>query len=108
VAKKDRHKLASLVRTVLDHLIRLAASPATQPRAGWRATIVRVRGDIEALLGKGGKPGMKPTVAEVIAAELPDARRLALLSLKEHGETPCVPLDQLGYTEEQVLGPWLP
>jgi hypothetical protein len=53
-------------------------------------------------------PSLRPIVVAVIAAELPVARRLAALGLEEYGETPTMPLDQISYTEEQVLGPWLP
>ena len=44
----------------------------------------------------------------VIAGQLPAAREIAALTLADYDETPTVPLDQLSYTEEQVLGPWLP
>jgi hypothetical protein len=49
-----------------------------------------------------------PRIATVIADELPAAREIAALALAEYGETPTVPLDQLSYTTEQVLGRWLP
>jgi hypothetical protein len=106
LAKRDRKELVNRVCTVLDHLLRLAASPATMPRAGWRGTIVRVRLDVAELLDN--KPNLRPTVSAVIAEQLPVARRQALLNLAEHDETPRVPLEQLSYTEEQVLGSWLP
>jgi len=106
LAKRDKHQLANRVCTVLDHLLRLAASPATMPRASWRGIIMRVRAEIEALLDD--KPSLEPTVAAVIDEELPVARRLALLNLKQYGEAPRVDVATLSYTEEQVLGSWLP
>jgi hypothetical protein len=106
LAKRDRKELANRVCTVLDHLLRLASSPATEPRAGWRGTIVRVRLDVAVLLEN--KPNLRPIISTVIATQLPVARRQALLNLEEFGETPRGPLEQLSYTEEQVLGPWLP
>ena len=40
----------------------------------------------------------------MIAVELPTARRLALLSLAEHGEIPTVDVAQLSFSEAEVLG----
>jgi hypothetical protein len=44
----------------------------------------------------------------VIAAEMPTERRLATLAMEEYGGAPRAPLDQLSYTEAQMLGPRLP
>ena len=99
-------KLKKHIRTIAEHLIRLQATPATHPKAGWQRTVVEQRDELGTILGD--SPSLKPTVAAVIAAELPVARQLAALALEECGATPTVPLDQIGYTEEQVLGSWLP
>ncbi len=106
LGRSQRNELASRVRTVLEHLLRLEASPATQPGAGWRTTIVRSRQDIAKLLED--NPSLRPQVEGVITAELPRAREIAAAALEEYDEQPRVPLDQLHYTKEQVLGSWLP
>jgi hypothetical protein len=53
-------------------------------------------------------PSLKSTVLVVIGEELPDARALAQASLAHHKEQPRVDPAGLTYTDEQVLGPWLP
>ena len=50
LGKRDRRELASRIQTVIEHLMKLAASPATEPRAGWEATIARERVEIGRLL----------------------------------------------------------
>jgi hypothetical protein len=106
LGRSERSRLASHICTVLEHLMRLQASPATEPRRGWRATVGRARLGIAKVLKE--NPGLMPTVATVVADEHQTGRELVLLALEEYGETPTVPLDALSYTEDQVLGPWLP
>jgi hypothetical protein len=106
LGKRDQRDLRSRIQTILDHLMRLQASPAQAPRHGWERTLIVQRTGIRQLLDD--SPSLKPAVPVVIAAEMPTARRLATLAMEEYGEAPRVPLDQLSYTEAQVLGPWLP
>ena len=106
LGKSDLRDLRSRIQTILDHLMRLQASPAQAPRHGWERTLIVQRAGIRQLLDD--SPSLKPAVPVVIAAEMPTARRLATLAMEEFGEAPRVPLDQLSYTEAQVLGPWLP
>jgi hypothetical protein len=90
----------------MEHLIKLQASPATAPRGGWRETIVRARGEIERLLED--SPSLRPSVATVIARELPRARRVAAEALAQYGEQSLIDLSAISYSEAQVLGDWLP
>jgi hypothetical protein len=106
VGRSQEQELANRVLTVLDHLLRLQASPAVDPRRGWRSTIVRSRAEIDRLLKRNRT--LRESLATVIAEEMPTAREIAALALAEYGETPTVPLDQLTCTTEQVLGRWLP
>jgi hypothetical protein len=46
--------------------------------------------------------------AAFIAEELAGARREAAASLPDNGETPRVAIDAIVYSEDQVLGDWLP
>jgi hypothetical protein len=106
LGRSERGAVASRIRNVVEHLMKLEASPATEPRAGWRRTIKRERIDIESLLDD--NPTLKPIVSKLIALELPRARRLVFASLEEYGETPRLDLESLSYSDEQVLGEWLP
>lgn len=100
LARNDQRDLASRIQTVLDHLIRLRASPAAGSRRGWKGTLIVQRDGIHKLLA--GSPSLRPLIAGIIAAELPTARRLALLSLA--GETITVDVAALSFTEAEVLG----
>jgi len=106
VGASERRELASKVRTVLEHLMKLQASPASMPRIGWKESVENARSAIDDVLES--SPSLKPTVGKVIEHQLPRARRLVAVSLTEHGETPRVLLEQLRYSADQVLGEWFP
>jgi len=105
VGKSQRLSLASHVGTVIEHLMKLQASQAREPRAGWRATVRRSRDRVERLLQ--ASPSLRRELPGVVADETEPARRLAAASLADHGE-PTSGLSGLSYDEGQVLGPWLP
>jgi hypothetical protein len=106
VGRSERAALRSHIANVIEHLIKLQASRAMEPRAGWRDTIDRARSEIASLLAD--SPSLCPAVANLIARELPKARRFAGTALTRHGETPRVDLQTIAYTEDQVLGEWFP
>jgi hypothetical protein len=68
LGKNEARALAGKLATILEHLLKLEASQAVEPRAGWRATIRRERTDIHRLLKDA--PSLRRTVAGVIAEEL--------------------------------------
>ena len=106
LGKSQARELASRVRTILVHLIKLHASPATEPRGGWRETIIEQRSEIERIIED--SPSLRQAVGRAIAREIVPARRQASVALTGHGETPHVDVDQLSYSEAEVLGDWLP
>ena len=69
VGRSERAALSSHISNVLEHLIKLQISPATDPRAGWRETILRGRSEAEELLRdspslrRGGRRHRRPSVA---------------------------------------------
>ncbi|MBV9776885.1 MAG: DUF29 domain-containing protein [Acetobacteraceae bacterium] len=103
LGKRDRRELASRIRTVIEHLMKLTASPATEPRAGWEATINRERVEIGRLLED--SLSLHVALPNVIAREERTARRLVARDMSLRGETPSVALDGLAYDVDQVLGP---
>ncbi|MBV9208534.1 MAG: DUF29 domain-containing protein [Actinobacteria bacterium] len=105
VGKSQRLTLASHVGTVIEHLMKLQAPKAREPRNGWRATVRRSRDRVERLLQ--ASPSLRRELPGVVADETEPARRLAAASLADHGE-PTGGLPGLSYDEGQVLGPWLP
>ena len=106
VGRSERAALRSHILNVIEHLIKLQASPAAEPRAGWQDTIDRARSEIESLLAD--SPSLRSAVASIIAGVLPKARRFAGTALARHGEAPRVDVHTLTYTEDQVLGEWFP
>jgi hypothetical protein len=106
VGRSERSALASRVRTIIEHLAKLEASPAIDPRASWMETVSWARADIEELLE--ASPSLKATVDKVVARECSRALRLAAVALAAHRETSRVPLEGLRYSSDQVLGPRLP
>jgi hypothetical protein len=106
LGKSQARELASRVRTVLVHLIKLQASPATEPRGGWRETIIEQRSEIERIIED--SPSLRQAVGRAIAREIVPARRQASVALTGHGETPHVGANQLSFSEPEVLGDWFP
>ncbi len=106
LGKSQGRELASRIRTILVHLLKLQGSPATEPGADWRETIQEQRNEIEAVLAD--SPSLRPTVPTVIDNELGKARRVAALALAGYGEQQRVDLGSLRFTTDQVLGDWFP
>ena len=106
VGKRERDALESRIATVLLHLFRLIASPAAQPRAGWRVTVREPRRHIHRILKR--NPSLRPAVVEIIRDELSGARDDALASIADYNEQPRVDLAGVSLDEDQVLGTWLP
>jgi hypothetical protein len=106
LGKSERSALASHIAIVIEHLAKLEASPAIEPRAGWQETILRARADIDDILES--SPSLRPTLDAVVARQHVRALRLVAGVLALYGEAPRVPLDGIQYSTDQVLGPWFP
>lgn len=98
--------LDSRIGTIVEHLMRLEASPATDPRRGWKETIIRSRRDIQRLLKR--SPSLRRHIPAMLADAIADARADTAAILALYDEQPAVDLNTLGYTEDQVLGDWFP
>ena len=68
LGKSQARELASRIRTILVHLLKLEGSPVAEPRAGWRETIQEQRNEIEAVLLA------HPKVLEAAVVSAPDGR----------------------------------
>jgi Domain of unknown function DUF29 len=101
-----KRSVRSRVRTIIEHLLKLEHSPATDPRLSWRATIRAQR--------TGLVDDLTPSLRRDLPDELPElydrARHDADESLRDHGERaaadalpPACP-----YTLDQIIGDWLP
>ncbi len=106
LGRSERHALASHIALVIEHLLKLQASPATEPARGWRDTIRRVRQKIEEVLEE--SPSLRREVAGLIVKQTSRVRALVRANFEDHGEQPRIDIDSVTYTEAQVLGDWLP
>jgi cob(I)alamin adenosyltransferase len=106
LGQSERSKLRSLIGTVIEHLIKLQASPAIERRSGWKETIDRARDDIDLLMQD--SPSLRCFVVAMIDDGTRRSSRLVVRSLERFGEQPQVEIDSLAFTEDQVLGDWLP
>jgi hypothetical protein len=106
LGRSERHALANHLGTVIEHLLKLQVSPATEPVRGWRDTIRRARREIERRLKD--SPSLRREVPGIVADELQASSTLVRTSLEEYGEQPRTDIDTLTYTEAQVLGDWFP
>lgn len=106
VGRSERALLQNQIALVLEHLMKLQASPSTSSRNGWNISVLRGRRAIVRSLGD--NPSLRPAVAAMIADEIPFVRRIVAATLAEHGEQPRADVASLTYTQDQVMGDWFP
>ena len=110
LGRSDRRQLRSQIRRVLRHLLKLEVSPAMEPRAGWRSTILDARSEIDDVLHD--SPSLRREVDGLIAEQLATAAELAAADLGRHDGEPAeavrARIQKAGFTAEQVLGDWFP
>ncbi len=106
VGQSERYRIQSHIGTVIEHLIKLQASPAIDPRNGWKITVRNARRGIERCLKT--SPSLRREVSEMIAEETSAAKQDVTATLKDYAEQPVVAIEGLAFTEEQVLGNWFP
>jgi hypothetical protein len=88
LGRSERGAVASHITNIIEHLVKLEASPAKDPRAGWKTTVRRSRLRIEHLLEE--SPSLRPHLPDLIAKAMALGRRLAEISLTDHGEVPTL------------------
>ena len=106
VGQSERYRIRSHIGTVIEHLIKLQASPAIDPRNGWKTTARNARRSIERSLKT--SPSLRREVTEMIADETSAAKQDVAAALEDYDEQPVMAIEGLAFTDEQVLGPWFP
>ncbi len=104
-----RRELRSRIWTIMEHLMKLQHAPALDPRRGWIGTVLRERDEISGLLEDA--PSLRREIAKMIEDEAPRVAKRVAFDLASHGETTPALLAKLtgaSYTEDQILGDWLP
>jgi hypothetical protein len=93
-------------RVVIEHLLQLQHSPATDPRNSWRASVREHRRRVET--------DLTPRIEQILANELPRfyamARDDAAAGMRDYGEHAAADAlpETCPYTLEQITGDWWP
>jgi hypothetical protein len=109
LARSEKRELSSRVRTIIEHLLKLEYSAATEPRRSWRESIRAARVEVEDVIDT--SPSLKSSLEATVATELKRAVRLVISNLTEYGEADRKTLARLrtaDYTQDQILGDWFP
>jgi len=96
----------SRVRTIVEHLLKLEHSPASEPKRGWRETIRTQRADLDEDLSA----ALRPRIEAGLPQFYQKARRDAAAALRDYGEPAAA--DALPracpYTLDRIISDWLP
>jgi Domain of unknown function DUF29 len=109
LGKSQRSALASQLRRIVRHLLKLQHSRARQPRGGWIESIGDARSEIEDLLET--SPTLKTGLDREIRGQIERAIKLAVIDLEDRDEldpATTAALRATSYTQDQILGDWLP
>lgn len=101
----ERRELGSRIARIIEHLLKLEFSPASDPRRGWEETVSREREDVRRLLKN--SPSLKRVVEIVVAEECRGAARITAQSLAAHGEIDAEMAQRVRdriLTEQEVFG----
>ena len=106
LGRSTARELRSRLTTIMEHLLKLRDSPATDPRPGWVRTVVRERLEVGALLKE--NPSLRPRLPDLLRDAEEIARLSAAAELEARGETLRVGGDDAAWDAERVLGGWFP
>ena len=110
LAGRDRRELLSRLRTIIQHLLKLQFSPASEPRAGWMETVGRSRFEIGLLLRQ--SPSLRREAAEFLTSGMPSKIVKEVGGdFETRGETEAAATIrklQPIHTEAQLLEDWWP
>ena len=106
LARAELNAVLSDAGVVIEHLLKLEHSPATEPRAGWRASVREHRRRL--------RRELTPRLRQLLASALPDLYRevrddTAAL-LRDYGESAAADAlpEACPYDLERLTGSWLP
>jgi len=101
LGRSERDAVRSQIRRIIEHLLKLAYSPAQQPRFDWMASIAEAR----ATLGDKLSPTLQRDAENLLPKLYEDGRDRAELGLRSHGEMQAadnLPPD-CPYTIDEIL-----
>ena len=82
LGKSERDAVRSQIRRIIEHLLKLAYSPAERPRFDWMHSVSNARAELEDKLSATLRRDMEATLDKLYA----DGRRNAALALRTFGE----------------------
>ena len=107
LGKSERDTVRSQIRRILEHFLKLAYSPAGDPRYGWRGSIIDARAELDDKLS----PTLRRDIVGVLDKLYSTARKRVALDLQERGEqnaAASLPAE-CPYTLDQILADdWYP
>jgi hypothetical protein len=108
LAKRDQRELQSRIITIVEHLVKLELSSATDPRAGWQATVRRERREIELLLRQ--SPSLRPLVPAFLGStSVVKTIDETIQEISQLGEAPVSGgRHPIAYSESEILDDWWP
>jgi hypothetical protein len=107
LGNSERDAVRSQVRRILVHFLKLAYSPARDPRFDWMESIIDARAILEDKLSSSLRRDVGATLARLYAV----ARKQSALELQKYGErdAACVLPTECPYTINQVFAEdWFP
>lgn len=109
LGKSLRLGLRSQLSRIIQHLVKLMHSPASDPRKGWRRTIRQARAEIRRIVSD--SPSLGRELPRMMEEETGHAVELAIRDMEDYDELSRMALPSLrnaSFSEEQVLGDWFP
>lgn len=106
LGKEQRNAVRSWTVRIIEHLLLLQHSPATEPRRHWTREVINFRAEIAARL----TPTLRADLARRLPALYEQARRQLVTELERfaEGETAARLPQGCPYTLHQVAGDWWP
>ena len=105
LGRKERQEVESRAELVLLHLLKLAFSPAPEPRRGWLRTVLIQRRALERMLSA----SLRNYLQEKLADTYDQARRLAAIELETDAIEPDVLPEECPYALHELLDrDWVP
>lgn len=99
LGRSDRDTVESHLETVVEHLLKLMLSPATDPRDGWERSVLNGRFELARKLST----TLRAHLAATFGDRYRHGRRLALNGLKRDGLTAADLPEHCPWTLEQLL-----
>jgi Domain of unknown function DUF29 len=105
LGRKEKQEVESRAELVLVHLLKLAFSPASEPRRGWLRTVMIQRRALARMLSATLRAHLQEQLADVHG----QARRMAAVEMETDAVEPDILPQECPFTLDEILEQdWLP